>query len=202
MIRINLLPFRAARKERNVRKQLHLYGFTVFFVFLAMTYFFMNLNSRLVDLRARQKAGAAELDKYADTNEELKRIRAETGDLRGKLSVIKMLEKSRTKPGFLLKEIARAVPNDRLWLRAITEKNGVLRLEGSAVDNDSVALLMTELEKRDPMVGVDLVHAERRRISRYKLNVTDFSLVCMTNSFGDANQRKAVENAEPGRARR
>lgn len=202
MIRINLLPFRAARKKENVRKQLSIYGLTVIFVLLAMTYFFMNLNSRLADLAAKQKARTAELEKYAETNKQLEQIQSKIRELQAKLDVIKMLEKSKTGPVLLLEEVARAVPNDRLWLRIITEKDGILSLEGSAMDNDTVALFMTELEKANHILSVDLVNTKRKEISEYRLSVIDFSLLCKTYSFKEPVPQNASSNGEPKKARR
>ena len=202
MIRINLFPFRAARKKEYVRKQLNIYGLTVIFVLFAMTYFFRNLNGRLSDLSMKQNARAAELDKYRETNKQLKHLQAKFRELQSKLEVIKVLENAKKGPVFLLEEIAGAVPNDRLWLRIITEKDGILSLEGSAMDNGTVALLMTELEKADHILSVDLVNTKRREISKYKLNVTDFDVLSKTYSFKERKSKNAFKNGELRRARR
>jgi type IV pilus assembly protein PilN len=202
MIRINLLPFRAARKKEYARKQLNLYGLTVIFLLFAMTYFSVNFNSRLTELWAKQKAVTAECDKYGETNKQLNYINAEIAGLRSKLEVIKVLEKAKKGPVLLLEDIARAVPNERLWLRIITEKDGALSLEGSAMDNDTVALLMTELEKADNVLSVDLVNTKRRKFPQYKINVTNFILSCKTNSFKEQKSRYALENRAPRKARR
>ncbi len=202
MIRINLFPFRAARKKEYLRKQLNIYGLTVIFVLFAMTYFFMKLNGRLADLSVKQNARAAELDKYGETNKQLKHIQAKIRELQSKLEVIKVLEKAKKGPVFLLKEVAGAVPNDRLWLRIISEKDGILSLEGSAMDNGTVALLMTELEKADHILSVDLVHTKRREISQYRLNVTDFGVLCKTYSFKERSPQNAFKKRELKKARR
>ncbi len=202
MIRINLFPFRAARKKESLRKQLNIYGLTVIFVLFAMTYFFMKLNGRLADLSVKQNARAAELDKYGKTNKQLKHIQAKIRELQSKLEVIKVLEKAKKGPVFLLKEVAGAVPNDRLWLRIISEKDGILSLEGSAMDNGTVALLMTELEKADHILSVDLVNTKRKENSQYRLNLTDFGVLCKTFYFKERSSHNAFKNRELKKTRR
>jgi type IV pilus assembly protein PilN len=64
MIRINLLPFRAARKKENIRRQISIYVLSVAFLFIVMIYFFLQLNSTLnglKDRRAKAPGGAQNL---------------------------------------------------------------------------------------------------------------------------------------------
>jgi type IV pilus assembly protein PilN len=200
MIRINLLPFRAARKKENVRKQLSIYALTVILLLLVMAYLHMSLNSRLAELDSKEKTLTAELAKYAETNKQLKEIQAKIDELRAKLDVIHKLEKAKTGPVLMLEEVARAVPNDRLWLRIITENEGILRIEGSAMDNDTVALFMTQLEKADHISSVDLVNTKMRHIEQYRLNVTDFDISCKTYSFKEPEDDQ--QGKKPKKARR
>jgi Tfp pilus assembly protein PilN len=63
------------------------------------------------------------------------------------------------------------------------EARGNLTLTGTAMDNETVALFMTNLEKSDYISGVDLQSAKLRIIPDYKLNVADFVLECKTYAF-------------------
>ena len=202
MIKINLLPFRAERKKENVRRQLSVYGLTVVLLLLGMVYTFMTLNSKLAELTAREAAVTAELARYADTNRLLKEINDKIADVRSKLEVIKALEQAKTGPVLLMEEIARAVPQDRLWLRILAEKDGILTIGGSAMDNDTVALFMTALEKADHIRTVDLVNTRMRHLDQYRLNVTEFLLECKTYSFREPEPQNAQKGAQPQRARR
>jgi len=76
-----------------------------------------------------------------------------------------------------------AVPRNKLWLRSLDEKEGVLTLMGSAMDNETVALFMTNLKDSQHIVSVDLQSTKLRNVSEYKVNVTDFTLICKTYSF-------------------
>jgi len=191
MIKINLLPFRAARRKENIRRQITVYVLSVFLVLLVAGYFFLNLTSTLSDLADEKVAQQRELDKYADTIKKIKRIEKKVAQIEEKLNVIKELEKNKTGPVRLLDEIAMAVPKDRLWLKSIQEKKGTLVLTGTAMDNDTVALFMTNLEKSPQITSVDLKNTKLQNLKAYKLNVSNFSLTCKTYSFKE--KKKATK---------
>ena len=98
----------------------------------------------------------------------------------------------------LLDEIAQAVPKEKLWLSSMKETKGSLTLAGTAMDNETVALFMTNLEKSDYISGVDLQSAKLREIKDYKLNVSDFTLECKTYAY----KEKEKEKAPPPRAKK
>jgi Tfp pilus assembly protein PilN len=63
------------------------------------------------------------------------------------------------------------------------ENRGSLVLTGTAMDNETIALFMTNLEKSEYISGVDLQSAKLRTIPEYKLNVADFVLEAKTYAF-------------------
>jgi type IV pilus assembly protein PilN len=186
MIRINLLPFRAARTKENIKRQISVFILTILFVFSVMGYYFLNLNSRLSDLRADKAAAKKELSKYKGIDEKLKRIQRQIQETRAKLNVIKDLEKKKTGPVQMLDEISLAVPKDKLWLTALQEKGGNLTLKGTAMDNETVALFMTNLEKAKHIKAVDLKSTKLGFLKQYGLHVSEFILECRTYSHNGA----------------
>jgi type IV pilus assembly protein PilN len=97
--------------------------------------------------------------------------------------VIKELERNKTGPVRLLDEIAMAVPKDKLWLTSLKESGGMLTLTGTAMDNETVALFMTNLEQSEHVSTVDLQSSRLRNLPEYRLNVSDFVLECRTYAF-------------------
>jgi type IV pilus assembly protein PilN len=183
MIRINLLPFRAARKKENIRKQLSIYILSIVCLALLMGYLFLDLNRRISALETERTAKKKELATYAATTKRIKEIKEKITEITAKLDVIKDLEKKKTGPVLLLDELAMAVPKEKLWLASLNESKGMLTLKGTAMDNDTVALFMTNLEKADHVVAVDLDSTKLKAMPKYKLNVTDFILKCKTYSY-------------------
>jgi len=183
MIRINLLPFRAARKKENIRRQLMVYGLSVVLLLSIMGYTFFYLTSTLSGLKEDEKRIQDELKTYEQTIKRIAELEKKIKEIRAKLEVIQELEKNKTGPVHLLDELALAVPKEKLWLSSMKETKGSLTLTGTAMDNETVALFMTNLEQSDYISGVELQSAKLREIKEYKLNVSDFVLDCKTYAF-------------------
>ncbi len=180
MIRINLLPFRAARKKENVKRQISIFALTIILAVLGMVYVTMQLNSELAGLKEEEKKVQAEMAALQKIINEISRLEKEIKEIRTKLGVIKELEKNKTGPVHLLDEISKAVPKEKLWLRSMSESKGSLSLQGTAMDNGTVALFMTNLERSDFIHTVELQSTVMRNIPEYKLRVSDFVLDAKT----------------------
>ena len=190
MIKINLLPFRAARRKENIRRQISIYALSVVFALLVTGYFYLDFNRRLAALEADKTEKQQVLDSYAATNRKIEQLKKKIEQIRAKLEVIKALEKSKSGPVRLLDEISAAVPKDRLWLKSLEEKKGILTLSGTAMDNDTVALFMTNLEKQEHIISVDLDSTRLENLAQYKLNVSDFVLTCKIYSYKEDKPKK------------
>ena len=183
MIKINLFPFRAARKRENIRRQIGYYVASVLILLAVMVIYFQKLNGDLNALASEQKHLKAELATYQETIKRINELDKRTQEIRAKLAVIKELEMKKTGPVHLIDEIAMAVPKDKLWLNSLNESKGSLTLTGTAMDNETVALFMTNLEKSDYVSSVDLQSAKLRNLPKFNLNVSDFVLNCKTYAY-------------------
>ena len=193
MIRINLLPFRAARKQENIRRQVNIYFLSVVCLLTLIVYSYLSLGSELNRLKGEEKQLRGELATYAKVTKEIAQIKKRTKEIKDKLDVIKGLEKQSSGPVRLLEEIATSVPIDRLWLSAIVEKGGDLTLEGTAMDPYTVTLFMTNLEKKKRIQSVELKTTKLQNFPKYKLNAANFVLICKTALHEDkpeANPKK------------
>ncbi len=183
MIRINLLPYRAARKRENIKRQITLYVLCVLLLLSGMVYSSLTLTHDLSVLKSKEGEIQADLAKLQKTVNKISELDKKTRELKDKLNVITDLENSKTGPVLLLAEISKAVPKDKLWLRSLSETGGVLTLAGTAMDNETVALFMTNLEAREHILAVDLGNTKLRNLPQYRLNVSDFQLTCKTYAF-------------------
>jgi type IV pilus assembly protein PilN len=180
MIRINLLPFRAARKRENIRQQISVYIGIVVLTLLLIGFLSLQKISQASDKKAEEESLKSEIVSYQKELDELKAVEKKTKEVNLKLDVIKELEKGKTGPVLLLADVADSVPKGKLWLRSYSEKKGSLSLVGTAMDNETVALFMSNLEKTQQITTVDLESAEQRDIPQYSLKVSDFVLKCGT----------------------
>ncbi len=193
MIRINLLPYRAARKRENIKRQITLYILCVILLLSGMFYFYMTLNRDLSALKAREGQIRADLAKLQKTIKMINEYDRKTKELKTKLDVIRDLESSKTGPVLLLAEISKAVPKDKLWLRSFGESGGLLTLSGTAMDNETVALFMVNLEAQEHIQGVDLSSTKLRNLPEHRLRVSDFELKCKTYAFKEPEKPKTAK---------
>jgi len=182
MIRINLLPFRAARKRENIKRQVTVYTLSVILLLVAMVYVFLQLDGRLSDVKAQETQLNQALAKHRKTIARINELKKKIKVIEQKLDVMQKLEAGKQGPVRLLDELAKAVPKDRLWLSAMAESEGNLTLTGSARDNETVAEFMTNLEKSPIVLSVDLQSSQSTTVQGVSLS--NFSLKCRVDPSG------------------
>ena len=200
MIRINLLPFRAARKRENIRRQVTISALIVVFSIVLMIYILVERNTKLSALKDNQNDKKVELAKFQKDLKEIKDLERQTKEIETKLNVIKDLEKGKTGPVRLLDELSQAVPRGQLFFKSLKERGGSLSLSGTAMDNETVALFMDNLKNSEHITSVELQGVTLRDLTRYRLRVSDFSLDCKT--YAHAAKEAGKEAKQRTRKRR
>lgn len=191
MIKVNLFPFRAARIKENIRRQVTIYLLSMIFLILASSYFFLDLNNKVNTLREERDVKQKELDNFKDTNIKIAALKKTIADVEVKLKTIKRLEKGKTGPVKLLDDIAMSVPEDKLWLTSLKEQKGTLILNGTAMDNETVADFMDRLQNTKSINSVQLIRTRQKKIPGFDLSLKDFSLNSKTYAFKEKTLPKA-----------
>ncbi len=200
MIRINLLPFRAARRAEDVRMQVRI--FVLSFIFLALALFLAgrHIEGKVDDLKLEQNGLKKELKSYAATTKKINDLKNKIQTIEQKMKIISDLRKNRTGPVRLLDEVAAAVPPNKLWLNSLVERSGKVNMKGMARDYDTVALFMTNLKNTSVIKSVDLQGTKLVTQGSKKENktiLTDFNLDCMT--LVPKPKKKAARGQSRGR---
>ena len=146
MIRINLLPFRAARKKENIRKQVSVFSLCLLLVMIVLVWVHIYLGSKQTRLTANVTDTKKELALYKLKNEEIKEIRKKLQDLEMRQNVIKDLEKQRFEPVHILDELTGEIVSERMWLTQLKITDNQMDVDGIALDNNTVANFLTNLE--------------------------------------------------------
>jgi type IV pilus assembly protein PilN len=183
MIKINLFPFRAARIKENIRRQVTIYLLSSVFLILAMSYYSLNYGKVIKSLKRDQESKQNELATFKDTTNKINKLKKTIAEVEVKLNTIRELEKVKTGPVKLLDDIATSVPKDKLWLTSLKENQGTLVLEGTAMDNETVADFMNRLESTESIKSVELVKTQQKEVVSLKLTLKDFALRCKTYAF-------------------
>ncbi len=168
MIRINLLPVRAARKKEAVQRHLVLFVAGLVLVLFIGFAMYRGEKSELDDVVATNTRLRGEI-------EDLKRIIGEVDEykkqqeiLERKLEVISRLKANKTGPVHMLDELATRIP-EKLWLETLDEVDGKVTLKGVSINNEVIATCRSRLEDSDYFTEVYLVSIERDELEGLKL---------------------------------
>lgn len=175
MIRINLLPFRSARKKENIRRQLSISILTVGLGLVAIFGVYLFLNSQVEDLKSRTKVAQTELEKYEKINKEIAEIKKKLDTLNKKLAVIRTLEASRYEPVILLDVLTQAVIEKRMWFTKLESNVNALTITGIAMDDKTVADFMLRLEGTGLFSAVSLRNV--KQVEMQKTPLKSFEII-------------------------
>ncbi|MEN8244965.1 MAG: PilN domain-containing protein [Thermodesulfobacteriota bacterium] len=173
MIRINLLPFRAARKKENVRRQISIFLLSFVFLLVAVIYYNVNLNQQIDRLKVKNKETTVQLEKYKKINKEIAEIKKNLVILNQKIDVINNLNGSRTEAVLLLDSMTQLIIPERMWFTSFTLKGDKIALKGVAMDERTIADFMKNLE--GSYANVALMSMQQKKIEGKNVNLKDFS---------------------------
>jgi type IV pilus assembly protein PilN len=191
MIRVNLLPFRAARIKENIRRQVTISALLTILLILVLSSWSINIDRDLKSKRKDRDGKKKELATYRDTTVKIKALEKTKAEIDVKLEKINELKKVKTGPVRLLDDIATSIPKDKLWLTTLKEDKGMLVLEGTAMDNETVADFMNRLKNTQSVTAVELVRTRQKEIKELNLDLKDFALNCKTYAFKEKEEAPA-----------
>ena len=206
MIRINLLPYRAAQKKENVRRQISIFVLAVIMVAGILLYYNISLNNNIDALNTqikKTKSMLAQLEKQAKKVDEIKKA---FNTLKQKTDVIKSLETNRKIAVQLLDNMTTLVaekvpasqseasadsdskPAKRLWFTNFQENGDDINIQGIALDNKTIADFMSRLEASTLFMNVNLRAIKQQKIN--ELNLKNFEIICTRISRNKSEKKK------------
>ena len=162
MIRINLLPFRAARKKENIRRQISIFTLSVFFIAVALFYYNSVLANQIRGLEDQVNNARIELKQYQAKNKEVKALERKLKLLQQKREVIEGLDASREDAVRLLDKMTTVIVPGRMWLSSFSAIGNSVKVSGTAMDNKTVADFMTNLQKVEQFSNVNLLQTSQK----------------------------------------
>ena len=179
MIKINLLPVRAAKKKETAVQQITIFCITLIAVFIICGTLYAvklgQISSAKNDIAAANNK-INELKVKIGKLEELKTLKEQVNK---KLDVLSQLRKNKTGPAQRLATISEITP-EQLWLTAYTETGDNIKIAGIAVKDDLIAQFMRNIQASNDFTGVELIVSEQKEISGSK--VKSFELTCRLKS--------------------
>jgi type IV pilus assembly protein PilN len=181
MIRINLLPVKAAQKKEKLKGQLMVVVLALIVTAGLCGAAYMYVTSQVEERQARIDQKRAEIAQLAKAIKEVKDFEARQKALRAKLDVLDRLKSSRIGPLYILNALYEALP-EKLWLTRFQESSGRANISGIGVNEETVALFMKNLEASDFFDGVEL--KVTRQIVQDQIKFQQFDLTCNTRNTG------------------
>lgn len=163
MIRINLIPYRAARRQRRILQHiaavLGVAGLAVVIslglhIYASST--LVGVQGNLASLRAQNKALNQKIGKIRDLDQLRK-------DVQRKLTLVDELQNGRFRSLDTLLALSRAIP-ENVWLIDVKDSGGSLELNGLGESNKAVANFMRALDHEKILTGVNLQVIQREKV--------------------------------------
>lgn len=185
MIKINLLPVRAARKKETAVQQVIIFCSSLVIVLaIVMTMYAVKrsqiattnknialANSRITDLKT--KIGKLE---------ELKALKEQ---VKKKLDVLSQLRLNKAGPAHRLATLSDITP-EQLWLTAYAESGPDIKISGFAYTEELIAAFMRRLEASSDFKGVELLVSEQNEQGGSKLK--RFDVTCKLRQTEDVSK--------------
>ncbi len=179
MIKINLLPVRAAQKKERLRAQISVLFLCLILVLIACGSLYFQKSSAISGV----KSDIANIDTQNRALQkkigQVKDFEQKKADLEKKLEVLSSLKENKTGPVHLLDELSTALPDD-LWLTSFKETGGQISLSGIADTEKTVALFMKTLDASPYYQQIELSVTEQTKVGDEKMQ--KFTLDCSSES--------------------
>ena len=195
MLEINLLPVREARRKENIRQQVMQLVLGLILTAAAIGFLNSSISDQLEMAQLRVDQMQRDIEQFQPQIELVAKFKKRKAELEKKIDIIDGLDKARTGPVRLLAELADRTP-ERLWITKLATKGSTLSIEGKSLDNELVAVFLSELGDSPYFAAVDLNKTEIGRARSGGLKLVSFSITARLVS-GDVAAKQAKT---PGRA--
>ena len=176
MIRINLLPYRAARSKENVRKQVSIFSLSFVLLIVVLVLFNGYLSSKKENLTNDLDRLKKEVAIYEAKAKQVNEIKKKLDTLNKQIEVVNQLKGHRDEPPILLAKITEMIVPGRMQLTRLVSDKASLSLEGMSLDNETIAVFMLRLERSGLFTAVSL--ASSTQVKQYDVNMKQFVIAC------------------------
>ena len=176
MIHINLLPVREIKRRIKIKRQLFIVGFGLIFNLSGLIFYAQHQYSTIQNLKERQSQIEIEKNKYQKIVSQIKKIEEERKVLDSRINIIKSLKKESSLTVHVLDDIASLTPPNRLWLKTLDQSLSRLTLTGMALDDQTIAKYMDDIDKSIYMSSVSLANTTMDKFA--ERNLKSFTILC------------------------
>ena len=161
MIRINLLPVRAAKKREYGRQQIVLFVLLLIIAGIGNFFWYGRVESELSALDRQIASTKAEIAQLEKTIGEVKSIKDDKKALEDKLKILDTLKKGRTGPVKVMDELATIIPQ-KVWITDYAENNGGVTMTGAAMAYEDLSSFSKKLKASRHFTNITIKTARQR----------------------------------------
>jgi len=169
MIRINLLPIRQMKKRQRLKTELVglvcALGAVLFFLGAG----WLGLNFKIGSLKDTIAALESKKQSYQPILKEIEMLKKEKQVVEQKLDTINNLQAGSKVTVRVLDEVASRTPTNRMWLTSLQQTAGNLQLQGIALDNETIAQYMQQMEASEYFEKTELTSSAQTEVAKQKL---------------------------------
>ena len=175
MIRVNLLPHRAARRRRQQQQFFIALGMIAFLGVAIWLLVHTTLSRTYQEQLSRNQYLQAEIAKLDKELEDIKKLKEMTASLLARKKVVETLQSNRSEVVHVLDELARQLP-DGIYLKAIKQQGSRVSLNGYTQSQARVSTLMRNLDASPHLENPNLIEIKAvplgtTRVNEFTLNV-------------------------------
>ncbi len=176
MIRINLIPFRSARKKENVRRQVSVFVLSLLLCAVLLGGIYLLLEREVGSKKELIASTKAEMEQYEKINREIEELKKKLETINKKIEIMRELEANRYEPVLLLDAMTQVIVEKRMWFTHLDTKPEAVNISGLAMDEKTVSEFMVRLEKSGLFSAVSL--RIMRQVEMQKTALRSFELTC------------------------
>jgi len=184
MIRINLLPVRAAQKKEQLKSQIVILVLAIVLTFAVCIVLYTSISFKVDERKQDIKNKQNEIAQLKKVIGEVDRFKDLKAQLQGKLDVLDKLKANRTGPVHLLDELSAAIPS-KVWINSFKESGGMITISGVGLNEEAVAEFLQRLEASDYYQDIELQVIEKK--TEGGRQVESFGIVCRVESPSKSN---------------
>lgn len=181
MTRINLLPWREARRKEQDKQLLSIGIFAWMLMGLVVFYAHYHMTGLIEVQNGRNKYLQDEIVKLNAILEEIKDIKRRRRELIERMKVIYKLQADRTKMVNMMDELVRALP-EGVYYVSLIQKGNRIQLKGVAQSNARVAALMRNFEASKWFEQPDLRAIDVKQDKELGIRVSRFTMSVIQRS--------------------